>query len=69
MAKREEGQRRCGLILVLAGAACADVGGQKDVPEPVNVELIEIIFGEVQFETTMEVLDASFKLVPVQGRD
>ena len=54
---------------VLTGAVCADVGSQKDMPEPVNVELIEIIFGEVQFETTVEVLDASFKLVPVQGRD
>ena len=54
---------------ILAGAACADVGGQKDVPEPVNVELIEIIFGEVQLEPAVEILDASFKLFPVKGCD
>lgn len=43
--------------------------GQKNVPEAVNVELIEIIFGEIQLETAVEVLYASFKLVPVKGRD
>ena len=45
------------------------MGSQKNVPEAVNVELIEIIFGEVQFETAVEILDASFKLVPAKGRD
>jgi hypothetical protein len=54
---------------VLAGAACAYVGGQKDVPEAVNVKLIEIIFGEIQFEPAAEIFDASFKLFPVKGRD
>jgi hypothetical protein len=45
------------------------VGGKKDVSEAVNVELVEIIFGEVQLETAVEVLDASFKLFPVKSRD
>ena len=43
------------------------MGSQKDMPEPVDIELIEIVFGEVQFETTMKILDASFKLVPVES--
>jgi hypothetical protein len=55
--------------LVLAGVACADVGRQKNMPEPVNVELIQIIFGEIEFETAVEIFDASFKLVPAKGRD
>jgi hypothetical protein len=52
---------------ILAGAACADVSGQENVPEPVDIELIEIILSEIQFETSVEVFDASFKLIPVEG--
>ena len=53
----------------LTGACCTDVGGKEDVSEAVNVELIEIILSKVQLETSVEIFDASFKLVPVESCD
>ena len=53
----------------LTGACCTDVGGKEDVSEAVNVEVVEIFFGEVELETAFEVSDASFKLVPVESCD
>jgi len=45
------------------------VSGKEDVPETVNVEVVEVFFGEIELETASEVSDASFKLVPVEGCD
>ena len=49
--------------------ACADVRGEEDMSKTVDIELFEVIFGEVEFEAAFEVSDASFKLIPVEGRD
>jgi len=45
------------------------VCGEKDVSQAVDVEMVEIFFGKVELETAVEVSDASFKLVPVEGCD
>ena len=52
---------------ILTGAVCADVSGKENVPQAVNIELIEIILGEIKFETSVEIFNASFKLLPVEG--
>lgn len=43
--------------------------GQEDVPEAVDAEVIEIIFGEIQFESSAEVSDPSFELISGQRSD
>ena len=45
------------------------MSGKEDVPEAVNVEMVEVFLGEVEFEPAFEVPDASFKLIPVEGCD
>jgi hypothetical protein len=35
----------------------------------VDIQPVEIIFGEVELEAAFEVFDSSFKLIPVEGRD
>jgi hypothetical protein len=45
------------------------VSGEKDVPEAVNVEMVEVFFSKVELEPAFEVSDASFKLIPVEGCD
>jgi hypothetical protein len=47
----------------------ADLGGEENVPEAVNIELFEIIVGEVKFEAAFEISDALFDFVPVESRD
>jgi hypothetical protein len=49
--------------------ACADVCGKKDVAKAVNVELVQVILGKVEFEAAFEVPDSSFKLISVECRD
>jgi hypothetical protein len=39
------------------------------VPEAVNVEMVEVLFGEIELEPAFEISDASFKLIPVEGCD
>lgn len=53
----------------LTWVCCADVSGQQDMSKPVDIELVEVLFGEVELEAAPEVSDASFKLVPVEGCD
>ena len=55
--------------MILTWDAGADVGGEEYVSETVDIERVEVIFGEVEFEAAFEVSDASFKLIPVEGRD
>jgi hypothetical protein len=38
----------------------ADLGGQEDVAQTVDVELLEVILGKVKLESAFEVPDASF---------
>jgi hypothetical protein len=45
------------------------MGGQKDVPEAVYIEIVKVVLGEIEFESASEVPNASFKLLPVEGRD
>ena len=52
----------------MSGAG-ADVGGEEDVPQAVDIELFQVIFGKVEFEAAPKVFDSPFKLIPVEGRD
>jgi hypothetical protein len=54
---------------VLTRGAGADVGGEEYVAQAVDIEIFEVVFGEVEFESAFEVSDASFKLVSVEGCD
>jgi hypothetical protein len=47
----------------------ADLGGEKDVPKAVDIEFFKVIIGEIQFESSFEIFDASFNLVSVEGGD
>ena len=42
-------------------------GGQKDMSQPVNAEVIKIIFSKIQFKSASEIFDTSLKFVPTQG--
>ena len=42
---------------------------QKDMSEPVNAQVAEVIFGEIQLKPAPEILDPSGKFVPSQRRD
>ena len=53
----------------LAGGICTNVGGEEDMAKAVDIEAVEIIFGEVELEAAFEVFDAPFKLIPIEGRD
>jgi hypothetical protein len=33
------------------------------MPEPVNTEIVKVIFGKIQLKSTMEIFNASFELV------
>lgn len=37
--------------------------------KPVNIELVQVILGEVELETALEIPDTIFKFVPVESRD
>ncbi len=53
----------------LARSACADVSGEEDMSKAVDIQPVEVIFGEIEFETAFEIPDSSFKLIPVEDRD
>lgn len=46
-----------------------DQGGQEEVAEPVDVHRVEIVVGEVEFETPTEVLNPALELMPAQYGD
>jgi hypothetical protein len=43
--------------------------GQEDVSEAVDAEVVEIVFGEIQPESSAEVLDSSFEFISGQRGD
>jgi hypothetical protein len=53
----------------LMSGACADVGGEEYMTKAVDIEPVEVIFGEIKFEAAFEVSDAPFQLIPVEGRN
>ena len=42
-------------------------GSQQDMAQPVNTEVVEVVFGKIQLETASERPDSSLKLVPAQS--
>jgi hypothetical protein len=44
-----------------------DHGSQKDVPQSLDTEAVEVIFGEIQLESASEILDSSLKFVSSQS--
>ena len=58
--------RGTGLSVVALGG---DQGGQEDVAEPVGVDRVEIVVGEVEFESPTEVLDPALELAAAQHGD
>jgi len=42
---------------------CVYQGGQKDMSQPVDIEIIEIVFGKIQPESPSEVFDSFLKFV------
>lgn len=59
-------RRRPGLLVVAFGG---DQGGQKNVAEPVGVDRVEIVVGEVEFESPAEVLDPALELAAAEHGD
>ena len=45
------------------------LSGQKDVPEPVNAEIVEVIIGKIQLKSASEIPDAPLEFVPAQSRN
>jgi len=58
--------QRIGLSVVALGG---DQGGQEDVTEPIGVDRVEIVVGEVEFESPAEVLDPALELTAAQHGD
>ena len=50
-------------------ASGGDQGGQEDVTEPVDADRVEIVVGEVEFESPTEVLDPALELAAAQHGD
>jgi len=48
--------------LVLISPLCIYYGGEKDMPEPVNGKVVEIIFGKIQLKSSSEAFDLLLKL-------
>lgn len=46
-----------------------DQGGQEDVSEPLDVDRVEIVVGEVKFEASAEALDPALELPSAQYGD
>lgn len=55
-------------FFISGAAAGADVCGQQDVPQAVDIEMVKVILCEIELEPSSEVADAPFKLVPVESR-
>jgi hypothetical protein len=43
--------------------------GQQDMPEPIDVDLVEIVIGEIEFESPAEVLDLLLEFTASQHRN
>jgi len=64
--RMERELQRIGLSVVALGG---DQSGQKDVSEPIRVDRVEIVVGEVEFESPAEVLDPALELTAAQHGD
>ena len=62
----EREPQRIGLSMVALGG---DQGGQEDVAEPIRVDRVEVVVGEVEFESPAEVLDPALELAAAEHGD